>query len=229
MRRAASTIGWLAVAGLILGAADASFAGKADEGITTLPAPRKDGDVPVERALALRRSVRKFSHEPLSLADAAQLLWAAQGISGSRGLRTAPSAGALYPLEIYLVAGAVDGITAGTHHYQPELHRLRVVARGDARAALAEAALEQSWVAKAPAILVIAAVVGRATQKYGGRARRYVHMEVGHAAQNVYLQAAALELGTCMVGAFHDEQLKRVLTLPAEVEVLGIMPVGHPD
>lgn len=229
MRRAASTTGWLVVAGVLLGGTDALCAGDVPGEITALPAPRKDGDVPVERALALRRSVRDFSQKPLSIADAAQLLWAAQGISGSQGLRTAPSAGALYPLEIYLIAGAVDGIAAGTHHYEPQRHRLRAVAKGDARAAIAKSALEQSWVAEAPALLVLAAVVDRSADKYGARAERYVHMEVGHAAQNVYLQAAALGLGTCLVGAFDDVQLQRVLRLPAEVTVLGIMPVGHPD
>jgi SagB-type dehydrogenase family enzyme len=226
-------MGWLAAALGIVGVAGAGFANaelanEPDSGITALPEPRKDGALPVERALALRRSVRDFSHAPLSLADAAQLLWAAQGISGPRGLRTAPSAGALYPLEIYLVAGAVDGIAGGTHHYDPQRHRLRAVAKGDAREAIAAVAVEQSWVATAPAILVVSAVLDRSERKYGRRAARYVHMEAGHAAQNVYLQAAALKLGTCMVGAFHDERLKQVLGLPAEVEVLAIMPVGHP-
>lgn len=229
MRHTDSATGWLAVASLVFGTTGAGLAGETGSESTALPKPRRDGEVAVERALAQRRSIRDFSRAPLSIADASQLLWAAQGVSGSGGLRTAPSAGALYPLEIYLVAGSVEGIAAGTHHYEPQRHRLSTVARGDRRAAIAEAALEQSWVAEAPAILVLTAVTDRTARKYGRRAPRYVHMEAGHAAQNVYLQAAALELGTCMVGAFHDARLKQVLELPAEAEVLAIMPVGHPD
>lgn len=193
-----------------------------------LPKPRQDGALSVERALALRRSVRDFSPAPLSLEEASQLLWAAQGVSDARGLRTAPSAGALHPLELYLVAGAVTTLPAGSYRYEPRQHRLLPIATGDLRAGIAAAALDQAWVGEAPAILVLAAVVERTARRYGDRATRYVHMEVGHAAQNVYLQAASLGLGTCMVGAFVDARLKRLLGLPAEVDPLALLPVGPP-
>jgi SagB-type dehydrogenase family enzyme len=198
------------------------------DGELALPAPSRDGEVAVERALALRRSVREFAPEPLPLATASQLLWAAQGITGPEGHRTAPSAGALYPLEVYLVAGAVSGVRPGVYHYDPRRHRLVLVKEGDARASVARAALDQDWVGEAPAIVVLAGVYQRTARKYRRRAPRYVHMEMGHAAQNVYLQAVALGLGTTIVGAFRDEELARVLGLPERSEPLGLMPVGRP-
>lgn len=193
-----------------------------------LPRPKLDGDVSVERALALRRSVRAFAPEALPLAAVAQLLWAAQGVTDPGGLRTAPSAGALYPLEVYLVAGAVSGIRPGIYHYDPRRHRLLLESEGDARTGVAGAALAQDWVAEAPAIVVLAAVSERTARKYGERAPRYVHMEAGHAAQNVYLQATALGLGTTLVGAFRDGDLVRVLRLPGNVKPLGLLPIGKP-
>jgi SagB-type dehydrogenase family enzyme len=198
------------------------------EADSPLPEPSRDGEVPVERALALRRSVREFAPEPLPLSAVSQLLWAAQGVTHPDGLRTAPSAGALYPLEVYLVAGAVLGIGPGVYRYDPRRHRLSLRSEGDARAGVAEAALDQEWVAEAPAIIVLAAVYERTGRKYGHRAKRYVHLEAGHAAQNVYLQATALGLGTTMVGAFRDEQLAQVLRLPKHTEPLGLLPVGAP-
>ena len=193
-----------------------------------LPRPSHEGEVSVEQALALRRSVRAFAAEPLPLSAVSQLLWAAQGVTDAAGHRTAPSAGALYPLEVRLVAGAVSGLRSGVYRYDPIRHRLRLESEGDLRTRIAEAALSQDWVAQAPAIVVLAAVVERTARKYGERAPRYVHMEVGHAAQNVYLQATALGLGTTMVGAFRDEELARVLGLPAQVEPLALLPVGKP-
>jgi SagB-type dehydrogenase family enzyme len=193
-----------------------------------LPAPSREGDVAVERALAERRSVRDYAEVPLPLAALAQLAWAAQGVTHASGYRAAPSAGALYPLELYVVAGDVPGLEAGIYHYVPAEHRLVRHAGGDPRGAVARAALFQSWIADAPAIFVLAGVVERSAAKYGDRALRYVHMEVGHAAQNVYLQTEALGLGTCMVGAFHDGQLKRVLALPEAAVPLALLPVGTP-
>ena len=139
--------------------------------------------------------MREFAPEPLSLQTAAQLLWAAQGISSPHGLRTAPSGGALYPLELHLVAGKVAGLPAGIYRYDPAEHGLTRTARGDLRPALARAALNQSWIGEAPAAVVIAAVPRRSTRKYGERGIRYVHIEVGHAGQNLLLQAAGLGLG----------------------------------
>jgi SagB-type dehydrogenase family enzyme len=196
-------------------------------GAIALPEPRRDGGFPVERALARRRSIREYADAPLSLAEVSQLLWAAQGITGPDGERTAPSAGALYPLEIHVVAGAISDLPPGLYHYDPRRHRLQPELRGDLRGPLADAALEQDWVAEAPVVLVLSAVYARTARKYGGRAPRYVHMELGHAAQNVYLQAVALELGTTLVGAFHDRRLQKLLAFPSELEPLGVMPVGR--
>ena len=202
---------WLAVAVLnaAVGLGGCGVATAEEGEFVKLPEPRREGPVSVERALAERRSVREFASGPLALAEVAQLLWAAQGITHPRGKRTAPSAGALYPLELYLVAGAVSGLSPGLYRYEPKRHRLRRAATGDLRGPLSRTALEQEWVAEAPAVLVFTAVHARTARKYGRRAPRYVHMEVGHAAQNVYLQAQALGLGTVMVGAFRDRPLHR--------------------
>ncbi len=194
-----------------------------------LPEPRRSGQLGVEDALARRRSVRDFAADPLRLEQLAQLAWAAQGITASGGRRTAPSAGALYPLELYWVVGAVEGLEPGIYHYRPAGHHLERHASGDVRSAVARAAYLQLWVGEAPAVLVIAGVLERTAAKYGKRAPRYVYMETGHAAQNVYLEAEALGLGTCMVGAFADAQLRRVLALPEGVEPLALLPVGAPS
>lgn len=182
----------------------------------------------LEAALAARRSVREFSSEPLTLTEVSQLLWAAQGLNRGDGGRTTPSAGALYPLELYVVVGNVERLAAGAYRYEPYGHRIARLAAGDRRAALSDAALRQEWMRDAAVILVLAALYERTTVKYGDRGRRYVHMEVGHAAQNIYLQAAALELGTTFVGAFQDDRVTAVLGLPNAQRPLGLMPVGRP-
>lgn len=192
-----------------------------------LPAAESEQEMSVEDALRQRRSIREFSRDGLALEDVSELLWAAQGSTSRRGFRTAPSAGALYPLELYIVAGDVAGLSPGVYRYRPEKHDLVLVVSGDRRKPLASAALGQNWVRRAPAVLVITGVYERTTAKYGQRGRRYVHMEVGHAAQNVYLEATAKGLGTVMVGAFDDEQVQKVLSLPADHEPLGLMPIGQ--
>jgi SagB-type dehydrogenase family enzyme len=196
------------------------------ETVPTLPTPLYDSETSVERALRERRSVRSYTDEPLTLAEVSQLLWAAQGITNARGGRTAPSAGALYPLEIYLLAGEVRSLPAGIYHYHPDEHALTMVIEGDQRQALYEAALTQSAVKDAVAAIVITAVYERITVKYGERGIQYVHMEVGCAAQNVYLQAVSFDLGTVFIGAFHEDQVKRILRLGKDEIPLGIMPVG---
>lgn len=179
-------------------------------------------------ALLKRRSIRDYAAGSLTLAQVAQLLWAAQGTNDRSGLRTAPSAGALYPLELLLVAGDVAGLTAGVYRYRPRHHALERIAEGDHRSRLAEAALGQSWAARGAAMLVITAIYERTTRKYGHRGKRYVHIEVGHAAQNVLLQAAALGLGAGVVGAFDDAAVARILQLPASEHPLYLLPVGWP-
>ena len=192
-----------------------------------LPKPSADGDLSLESAIRERRSIRKFSSRSLSLADVAQLLWAAQGVTARDGRRTAPSAGALYPLELYIVVGSVDSLPTGVYRYLPGKHRLRQITGGDLRGPLAKAALDQSWVRRAPTVLVITGVYERSAKKYGQRARRYTHIEVGHTAQNVYLQAVGLELGTVVVGAFDDAGVREALNLPPDHAPLALMPIGH--
>lgn len=191
-----------------------------------LPKPREDGALSVERALQQRRTVRSFKDAPLTMQQAAQLLWAAQGISGGDGLRTAPSAGALYPLETYLLAGKVTGLPSGIYRYEPERHRLLRVAAGDRRAELARAALGQSWMMQAPAIIAFGAVEARTTRKYGRRGIGYIYIEVGHAAQNALLQAQALELGAAVVGAFEDAPVVALFGMGREERPLYLVPVG---
>ncbi len=201
-----------------------------------LPYPRLRGSVSVEEALANRRSVREYREEPITIEELAQLLWAAYGISETTyGLRTAPSAGAQYPLELYVVVGEFGVKTeegylpAGIYHYDVNAHSLQLRKAGDYREALYRAALEQIWVLKAPVSLVFTAVYSRTTRVYGERGRlRYVPMDLGHAGQNVYLQATALGLGTVAVGAFHDDEISEILDLPPEETPLYIMPVGRP-
>jgi SagB-type dehydrogenase family enzyme len=194
-----------------------------------LPDPRRDSETSVEKALLKRRSLRSYAEQPLTLAQVSQILWAAQGVTEpTRGLRTAPSAGALYPLEVYVVAGKVNDLPAGIYKYVPRSHTLIRVAEGDKRSDLASAALNQSWIAEAPIILVVSAIYDRTAVKYGTRATRYVHIEVGHAAQNVCLQAVALGLGAGVVGAFDDDAVARVLSAPSSEAPLYILPVGKP-
>ena len=190
---------------------------------TDLPPPSHRSGVSLEEALVSRRSVRSFADQPLTLVELGQLLWATQGITNDRGFRTAPSAGALYPLEVYLATAE------GVFHYEPARHLLRPVSQGDARPGLYQAALQQEPVLKAPAVFVLTAVYARTAQKYGQeRSPRYVHLEAGHAAQNLLLQASALELGAVPIGAFHDKEVQKALGIPADHEPLYLIPVGHP-
>jgi SagB-type dehydrogenase family enzyme len=192
-----------------------------------LPKPRMKGGVSIEEALRRRRSTRNFPRQPVTLEEISQILWAAQGVTGAFNERTAPSAGGTFPLEMYLVAGLVDGLAAGVYKYRFRAHELSPVAEGDRRADLADAALAQDCVRRCAAAVVLSAVYQRTIDEYGERAVRYVHMEVGHVGQNVHLQAGALGLGTVMVGAFDDDAVSRVLGLPKEEEPVYIMPVGR--
>jgi SagB-type dehydrogenase family enzyme len=192
-----------------------------------LPEPDHANETSVEAALLRRRSIRTYSGDDVTLEEVSQLLWAAQGITAPWGGRTAPSAGALYPLELYLVVGDVKGMDKGVYTYRPKEHELKKVADGDVRAELAEAALGQECVKEAAIDLIFTAVYERTTAKYGERGMRYVHIEVGHAAQNVYLQADSLDLGTVVVGAFMDREVKRIVHAGAQEEPLYIMPVGR--
>lgn len=195
--------------------------------IIKLPEPKYDGSIPVEEALFKRKSVRDFKDMPLTFSEVSQLLWAAQGITGAGGRRTAPSAGALYPLEIYVVAANVNGLLAGIYKYRPNRHELLRIIKGDKRNDLCDAALGQSSIRRSAAVIVLSGVYERTTEKYGERGIRYVHMEVGHAAQNIYLQAVSLGLGTVVIGAFRDEAVKRIFKMAGGEMPLYIMPVGR--
>lgn len=192
-----------------------------------LPSPETKNAFTLDDALQFRRSVREFKDEPITLAEAGRLLWAAQGITSLGGFRTAPSAGALYPLEVYLVAGRVEGLAPGIYKYDPAKHGLIRKKDGDHRAELAEASLGQLWMARAAATIAFGARWERTTRRYGERGRRYVCMEVGHAGQNLSLEAVALGLGTVVVGAFSDEEVREVLGLSAGEDPLYLMPVGR--
>lgn len=196
------------------------------EYIIKLPEPEYDGKLSIEKALLKRRSIRDYKDGPLTLAEVSQILWAAQGITDPIGFRTAPSAGALYPLEVYVVAGNVNDIPDGIYRYKSRGHELVKVVKGDKRAELSAATLGQPYVKNGSAVIVLSAVYERTTKKYGERGIRYVHMEVGHASQNVYLQSVSLNLGTLVVGAFDDREVKRVMSMPEKEQPLCIMPVG---
>ena len=192
-----------------------------------LPEPRFDGEVSVEHALQMRRSVRSYTNDPLNISDISQILWSAQGITSPRGFRTAPSAGALYPLELYVVAGNIPSLPPAIYRYKPDEHSLLKIVSGDRRPELSRAALRQSAIRKAPAILLFCAVYERMTGKYSQRGIRYVHMEVGHAAQNACLQAIALGLNTVVIGAFRDAEVKKIAALPAEEQPQYFVPIGR--
>jgi len=198
-----------------------------------LPPPNTEGDMSVESALANRRSRRNFRNRALSLEQLSQILWAAYGITSPMpndlrgGLRTTPSAGALFPLEIYAIIGNVDGVESGVYRYNSTEHKLILITQGDVRSELSDAALNQRMVQEAPISIFYSAVFERTTEIYGERGITYVYMEIGHSAQNVYLQAEALGLGTCAIGAFADDRVRQILGLPDDEEPLYLMPIGY--
>ena len=187
-----------------------------------LPPPRLKGEMSLEETLVARRSTRQFTDEELTLEELSQLLWATQGITAAWGGRTAPSAGALYPLEVYVATA--DGL----YHYVPQGHKAMVESKVDLHDQLWRAGLSQDAIREAPAVFVITAVYARTEKKYGERAERYVKLEAGHAAQNLLLQAVALGLGGVPIGAFYDDQVQSALSLPSDHEPLYLIPIGHP-
>ena len=189
-----------------------------------LPSPERSGQVPLETTLAERRSVRLYIKTPLSLREVSQMLWAVQGISYQNNRRTSPSAGATYPLEIYVVIQNVENIDPGIYHYLIDKHAIELFQVGRFEESLKQAAWGQDFIDSAGMSIIIGAVYTRTTTRYGERGYRYVHMEAGHVGQNIYLQATALGLGTVAVGAFHDQQVRHLLGI--DEEVLYIFPVG---
>ena len=191
-----------------------------------MPPPKAKGEMSLEEAVAKRTSVREYSGDALSIAHLSQLLWAAQGITHGARFRAAPSAGATYPLELFIAAGQVDGLEAGIYRYDVPNHSLYLHIEGDQRRKLAGAALGQGFVARAPVDIVICAVYERTTDFYGQRGVRYVHIDTGHAAENIALQAVSLGLDTVMVGAFDDNEVSAAMCLPEGLAPLYIIPVG---
>jgi SagB-type dehydrogenase family enzyme len=200
------------------------------EATMKLQPPEIDGTVSVERAINQRRTIRSFTSGALNLSHLSQLLWSAQGITGSSGFkRAAPSAGALYPMDIYAVVGreGVEQIEAGVYHYEPNGHALSYTTKKDVRDRVAKASLSQMWMASAPLNIVITAEYGRINVKYKERGIRYAMIEAGHIAQNLFLQAEAMGLKAAIVGAFHDNELIEILKIPRTHEPLLIMPIGY--
>lgn len=197
-----------------------------------LPSPQTAGGADLWRALALRRSVRRFQDAPLSLAELGQLLWAAQGITrraDGYAFRTAPSAGALYPVETYLVIHAVEGVEPGVYHYAVETHELEQLRSGDYRREIAAAALDQTMAAQASVVFVWTAVFGRSKWKYRQRAYRYVYLDAGHIAAHVSLAAVALGLASCQVAALYDDESNALLGVDGEEEsTIYMTVVGRP-
>lgn len=202
-----------------------------------LPPAKLTSKISLEEAIVKRRSIRRYRTEPLTLFQISQLLWSAQGITAARKLRAAPSAGGTYPLEIFALIGK-EGVVAsetklskeqlqpGIYHYEVSSHSLVLHQPGDLREKLAEAALDQGFIANAPIDIVICALYIRTSHRYGRRGERYVHMEVGHVGENIQLQAIALGLATVEIGAFDDEEVRKVLGLEEQIKPLYIMPIG---
>ena len=207
--------------------------------IINLPPPQLKGKVSLEETILRRRSVRRYRRDPLNLSQLSQILWSAQGITGTREFRAAPSAGASYPLEIFVFVGkqgvidsetkqAPEELQAGIYHYEADSHSLSLHKPADLRPDLARATLDQEFIIDAPVDIVICALYHRTSYRYGRRGERYVHIEVGHVGENIHLQAVALGLATVEVGAFHDEEVRKVLGVEEQIKPLYIMPVGKP-
>ncbi len=213
-----------------LAAAAHGWAQVEEKGVIRLPKPTYEGRVSVERAIKERRTIRDFRAKPLTMVQLSQLFWSAQGISNEgNGLRTAPSAGALYPLDVYAVVGdgGIERLQSGVYHYQPGSHSIQLIGKGDRRKDVAGASLWQMWMARAPVILVITSEYERITRKYGQRGIRYAQIEVGHVGQNIFLQTGALGLGAGIVGAFRDDAVSKAIGAPKAHKPLIIMPVGY--
>lgn len=182
----------------------------------------------MEAAIFRRRSVRRFSREALELSELSQLLWAAQGITHFEGYRAAPSAGAIYPLEVYVLVGRVGDLASGAYRYVPRAHQLNQVLLGDGWSVLWSTVLANRQVKESAAVLTITSNLDRLEAKYGERAERYALVEVGHVVQNVYLQAVAMDLATVVVGSFNDAEVSSIFGCSGTERPIVMMPVGRP-
>jgi SagB-type dehydrogenase family enzyme len=211
---------------LLFSASLVMAAEKASSDTIVLPAPKTDGKVSVEKALKTRRSLRNPLKTPLTLSEVGQLCWAAQGVTDDKGHRTAPSAMATYPLELYVIAGAVKGLPPGLYHYVPADHSLKLLVAGDKKSEFIEKAASQGWIADAPAVFIITgnpARMGRMKE----RAVQFTAVEAGLASQGFFLQATAMGFGSTYVGGFDPSKARAALGLPEAEEVLAVLPVGR--
>lgn len=209
--------------------------------IIELPAPSFDGSTSVENALLTRRSERVYLQNAIKFEDLSQILWAAQGVTreidtvprvfiGEKwfgGVRTAPSAGALFPIELYIAAGNVENIDPGLYKYNALNHTLIKIMDGDKREEVRKAALGQSAVKNGPACIIVAANIGRTEYKYKSRASQYVYIESGAVCQNIYLQCNTLGIGTVLIGAIREDPMKIALGLPDSETPIAVMPIGY--
>ncbi|MBL0156756.1 MAG: SagB/ThcOx family dehydrogenase [Bryobacterales bacterium] len=193
---------------------------------TALPAPSLEGTVPLETCLRQRRSVRDYTEQPLSLQQASQLLWAAMGATNPAGLRTAPSAGAVFPVRAYVMAANVEGLTAGFYSYDVDRHDLSLLARGDKRRRLEKAAADQQCVGQSALLVVLTGYYRRLLREFGEGSQRLAAMEAGHIGQNFSLQATALGLGSIGLGKFDPTSLKMLLPIPQDEEPLYLLLAG---
>ncbi len=204
----------------------------AGSGEISLPLPKTDNGMGINQVISSRRSVRRYSSQPLTLAELSQLLWSAQGITDPRGKkRSAPSAGAIYPLKLYVSVkpGGVKGISEGIYLYLPQEHKLKKLISGDHQASLAQIAFGQIWMAQAPIIFIFTAEPSRMISRYRERAWLYIHLEAGMASENLMLQAVALGMGSCAVGAFWENRLAKLLKLSPSQKSLLMVTVGRKD
>ena len=191
--------------------------------IIELSSPTLKGSVSVEEAILKRRSIRSFSSKELSLNQISQILWSAQGITDKKdGFRSSPSAGALYPIEVYIAK------TDGIFHYLPQGHKLEMINQKDVRKELAKASWKQTFIYQAPINVVLCAVYSRITSKYGERGIRYTYIETGHIAENIHLQAVSMGLSSVPVGAFDDDEVQKNLSLSNDCKPIYIIPIGYP-
>ncbi|MFN4245095.1 MAG: SagB/ThcOx family dehydrogenase [Brevinematia bacterium] len=196
--------------------------------IIKLPDVKKDSNFSLETAIYKRRSIRNYSHKTLKIEDISTILWAGQGITLEKeGLRSVPSAGALYPIELYLVSYKVENLKPGVYKYFPHNHHIKLTKEGDFRESLFSACLLQEWIRECNASIVISAIFERTTKKYGERGKKYVYIEAGCVAQNIHLVSERLGIGTVIVGAFSENEVKKIISMEHNEIPIALMPLGY--
>ena len=194
----------------------------------SLPSPQTDGGKSLWQSLQERKSLRNYTGDELSPVEISQLLWAVTGatrVTANKDFyfRTSPSAGGLYPLETYIQINCVREFVPGIYHYSVTKHALHLLQEGDFGDSLAKAALEQPMVKQAAVNFLWTAVMSRNFWKYGKRGIRYIYMDAGHAGQNLYLAVTAMDLGCCVIGAFFDEEVNKLIGVDGEDETIVYM------